>query len=161
MTAAPPPDLLGPWPPLFGRPVCTIRVGAPADAALAVLAEDLEHAGLRVRRGDRSLEVRSARALVRTVVGVVGGLVSGSGGDSFSSPVFTVTVLAERPDGVDLEAGLRSGQGGDLRHVVPAALSAGLRRLWGGGAAVSAGPWDRWGRGGRRYPVGSDDAAGG
>ncbi len=148
-------DHVQPWPPLVGTPVCTVRAAAPAAAVLAVMADELGRMGLRVRLETTGLQVRSPRALVKNTLGFAVGMLTGSGGDSFSTAVFTVITTEDGPAGAVLEAGVRRGDGSapDLRTAVPTALSAALRRLWAGGAAVSVGPWERRGPRGSRHPV--------
>lgn len=135
-----------PWGALFGRPVCTLRVAAPAAAVLPVLAEELRRSHLRVREDGRSLRVKNRLAVVLNVAQLL------QPAEFFSSPVLTVTVLEEGPAGTALEIGVRSGSSRHFRFSVPDALNRAVGRLQLGGAAVEVGPWERW-AGGRRYPV--------
>jgi hypothetical protein len=149
------PDLVLPWPRHAGTPVCTVTVGAPAGAALSVIAEELRSAGLRVRVDRRGVSARTGGARVPTAIGAVAGGLFGGGGDSFSPPVFRVSITEDDPRRCVLEAGVPDldRRSSTLREQAPAAVSRALRRLWADGAAVQAGPWERRGLRGRRYPI--------
>ena len=134
------------WDALFGRPVCTLRVTAPAAAVLPVVAEELRRGRLRVTDDGRSLRVKNRLAVVLNLAQLL------EPTELFTSPVLTVTVLEEGPAGTALEIGVRSGSSRHFRFSVPEALNRAIARLQVGGAAVEVGPWDRWARG-RRYPV--------
>ena len=137
-----------PWPVLFGSPVATIRVGAPAGGVMALVAEELRRGGLRVQVGadGRSLKARTCRSLVLNLIQVLNPT------ELFSSPTFTATVLEEGPAGTSLEVAIRTTRSDQMRVAVPGALNRAVGTLRAHGVAVDVGPWDRWMRG-RRVPV--------
>lgn len=143
-----PSTVVQPWPVLFGSPVATIRVGAPAGQVLALVAEELRHGGLRVQTGDdaRSLRARTRRSFVLNVLQVLNPV------ELFSSPTFTVTVLEESPAGAALEVAVKTTRSDQMRLAVPEALNRAIGTLRAHGVQVDVGPWDRWMRG-RRVPV--------
>lgn len=146
--AGAPSTVVHPWPVLFGSPIATLRVGAPAVEVIALVAEELRRSRLRVRlgAGGRSLRATTRRALVLNVVQILNPV------EFFSSPAFTVTVLEEGPAGTALEVAVKTTRSGQMRLAVPEALNRAIATLRTHGVRVDVEPWDRWMRG-RRVPV--------
>lgn len=136
-----------PWPVLFGSPITTVHVTAPAQGVVALLAEELR-GSLRVQLATdrRSLRAKTRRALALAAVQILNPV------ELFSSPVLTVAVLDEGPDGTSLEVAIRTTHADQMRTAVPDALNRSFARLAAAGVTVTVGPWDRWFRS-RRVPV--------
>ena len=134
------------WGLLFGRPVCTILVAAPAAEVLPLVVAELRRGHLRVRERPGRIQARSSLAMVLNLVQLL------NPAEFFSSAVFEITVLGEGPGWVALEAGVRSGSSRQLRGSIPAALNRAVGGLRSRGVRVDVGPWDRW-SGKRRIPA--------
>lgn len=139
--------LVRPWPVLFGSPVATLHVTAPAAGVLEVLAQELRAARMRVRVApDGSLTARGSLHLAVNLLQLLEPV------ELFSGPVLSVRVLSDGPDGSEIEVGIRTLRADRIRGQVVGALGRTVARLHAHGVAAHVGPWDRWARN-RRIPV--------
>lgn len=132
---------VAPWGSLIRDPRCTLTVGAPGAAVIALLAEELRHRRLRVRVDPtgRALYAKPRWPLVMNVVALAAGA-----GDGLATPSLRARVVGDGVDGSSVlvwtrNVGWVSGAGGRF----PDALNAVAMRFIHAGAAFAASPWER------------------
>lgn len=133
------------WGILLGEPECSLWAAAPAEVAVAALAEALGRERLRVNVAPdgRSIAIKSRATVGLNLVQLLNPT------EFFRSPTVTVVTGSEGPAGTRIDVCVRGSNTRLLRGSVPRAMNRAMQALTQGGFPVTVLPWQRRSRFGR------------